>query len=85
MACGLPVITTDTGGAKELVQGNGFVAAKRSSEELRKAIEKYIDNDKLIEKHGNKSREITCKISWSEVSRQYAEIYFACCRGLYKP
>ena len=79
MACGLPVIVTDTGGSKELVQGNGVVVAKGSAEELRKAIDKYIDSNNLIEKHGNKSREIASKNSWSEVARQYAEIYYNCC------
>ena len=60
----------------DLVQGNGFVVAKGSSEELRKAIGKYIGSYKLIGEHGNKSREIACENSWHEVARQYADIYF---------
>ena len=78
MACGLPVIVTDTGGAKELVQGNGFVVARGSSEGLRNAIEKYINNDKLIVEQGEKSREIATKNSWSEIARHYRTLYNDC-------
>ena len=29
MACGLPIIINDTGGSKELIDGNGFVIKKK--------------------------------------------------------
>jgi glycosyltransferase involved in cell wall biosynthesis len=76
MACGLPLIVTDVGGSAELVDGNGFVVPKGSSIELRKAIEKFIKDPKLIEKMGKRSRAIAEQMSWKNVVDEYMKVYF---------
>lgn len=42
-ACGRPVITTDRSGCREVVKGNGYLVKKKSTKELIKAIEKFIN------------------------------------------
>ena len=77
MACGLPLITTDTGGSTELVRGNGFIVSKASPKALREAIVKYIENPLLIHEHGSQSRKIAEEMSWISVANAYRDIYFA--------
>lgn len=75
MACGLPIIATNTGGSKELLNKNGMMVAKKSKESLKGALDKYIKNKQLIEVHGKKSREIAESLSWSNVAEKYQELY----------
>jgi len=75
MACGLPVIATNTGGSEELIKGNGFILKKADSESLKKAINKFIDNTKLITSMGKISRNLAKKMSWGNVARKYLEEY----------
>ncbi|MDD3086703.1 MAG: glycosyltransferase family 4 protein [Patescibacteria group bacterium] len=75
MACGLPIITTNTGGSKELIDGNGFVIKKKSIASIKKTLERYLKSRDLIRKHGEKSREIALGMSWENVSYKYKKIY----------
>jgi len=75
MASGLPVITTDTGGTRELINNNGFIVPMKDSEAIKEVIIKYIKNPELIEKHGLKSREIAERMDWTNVAGKYYKIY----------
>jgi len=75
MACGLPIITTDTGGSKELIKGNGFIVKKNNISELKDAMQKFIDNSKLIKQMGNKSRKLVEEMSWNNVADKYLGVY----------
>lgn len=77
LASGLPIISTATGGAKELVQSgiNGFVVGMKNSEDLAEKISRLIANPGLCEKMGKKSRKIAGKMSWKSVAEQYFEEY----------
>lgn len=75
MSCGLPIITTNTGGSKELIDGNGFVFKKRSIVSIKKTLERYLKSRDLIRKHGEKSRGIVQDMSWENVSNKYKKIY----------
>lgn len=77
LASGLPVVTTDTGGTRELVQEgiNGFTVKMRDAEDLAAKIEKIIKDKSLRLKMAQKSREISRKFSWKSVAEQYYEIY----------
>jgi len=74
MASGLPLITTNTGAA-ELIDKNGFIVNKRDYKQIKKAIIEYIKNPELRRKHGQQSREIAEKMSWSNSAKAYIEIY----------
>ncbi len=75
MASGLPVIVTDTGGTKELVNGNGFVVPMRDPAALAGAIKKYAKSPKLLERHGKKSRKIAKSMSWENTAAEYLRYY----------
>ncbi|MBT3721622.1 glycosyltransferase family 4 protein [archaeon] len=74
MACGLPIITTGTGGSKELIKRNGIIIKQKSEKSIRKAITTIINNN-LSKKMSKESREIALRLSWSNVAKQYIEIY----------
>lgn len=75
MACGLPVIATDTGGSEELIDGNGYVVRKGSSRELREAIDRFKASPELVASMGIRSRELAGKMSWQNVAAAYLRIY----------
>lgn len=75
MAAGVPIVVTDTGGTKELVDGNGIVVPKQSATGIAQAIAHYQDNRELILEHGEVSRKIATKMSWSNVAEQYDNVY----------
>ena len=75
MACGLPIISTDTGGSKELVKENGFLVEKENSENLRKILEKFEKNKKLISKKGDISRKMAEEMKWENIAREYYKAY----------
>lgn len=60
MAMGRAIITTDAPGCREtVVDGdNGFLVEVKSVESLVEAMQKFIHQSELIEKMGNRSREI---------------------------
>ena len=60
MAMGRAIITTDAPGCREtVVDGdNGFLVEVKSVESLVEAMQKFIHQPELIEKMGNRSREI---------------------------
>jgi glycosyltransferase involved in cell wall biosynthesis len=75
MACRLPVIGTDVGGSKELIEGNGFIVKKGNSAELRRALLSYKKDRTLIKKHGDKSKKLAEKMTWDNVVLDYFTIY----------
>ena len=75
MACGLPIITTKTGGAEELIKNNGFIVKQKSAESLANAINQFIKDRINITEMGKKSREIAEKMSWSSVTNSYHRLY----------
>ena len=75
MASGLPVIVTDTGGTKELVDGNGFVVAKADSCALKESITKFISEPSSLKTMGRKSREMAQAMGWDNIAWRYENIY----------
>lgn len=66
MACGLPIITTDVGGAKNFINRNGKLLngkALQSKKELFKEIMYYIDNPIIVKNQGILSRKISTKFN----------------------
>ncbi len=75
MSAGLPLILSDTGGTRELIKDHGFVVPTHNSEEIHKAITKYLNNPKLLEVYGRESREKALQMNWKSVSKQYLKEY----------
>lgn len=76
MASGLPIITTDTGGSKELIDTrNGFIVEKRNSTQITAALSKLYSNRELLNSMSRESRSKAEKMSWENMAKKYLEIY----------
>jgi len=76
MVRGLPIIATDVGGTKELVnEDNGLVVKKESVDDITVALEKLYADRSLVEKMGKNSRERVKELTWERVAQQYVELY----------
>ena len=75
MACGLPIILTETGGSKELVQNNGFTVPIKNSQAIVSSLTALIKNKKLRQTMGQKSRQIAENMSWTKAAEDYFKIY----------
>ncbi|MFH1586200.1 MAG: glycosyltransferase family 4 protein [archaeon] len=75
MSCSLPAIVTNTGGASELIKGNGFVVESKDSQELFESMKKLYSNKVLRDKMGKKSRVIAENMDWGNVGDKYLRLY----------
>jgi glycosyltransferase involved in cell wall biosynthesis len=75
MSCGLPIITTNVGGAKELIKENGFIIRVGDSKELLKKIKTLAGDKRMRNNMGKKSRLITEKMSWENMAKSYLGVY----------
>ncbi len=77
MACGLPIVMTNTGGAAELLRDgeNGILMGGGSVREVSEALRRYLEEPELARTHGARSREIAEGLSWEKAASQYAELY----------
>ena len=75
MACGLPLILTDTGGSHELIDGNGTIIPKRDPIAIQKAIMVYLQDSTLLQAQGYQSRIIAERMSWYNVAQAYLTLY----------
>ncbi len=78
MACGLPIVTTNTGGSSELINNNGIkngiIIKKKSAESIANAIADLANNKKRLEFSKN-SRKIALKYSWKSAAEKYYSLY----------
>ncbi|MFA5054957.1 MAG: glycosyltransferase family 4 protein [Dehalococcoidia bacterium] len=75
MACGLPIITTDTGGTRELIKDNGIVLSEVSGAAIADAVLRLMTDDKARREMGRKSRELAEGLSWEKVAESYLRMY----------
>lgn len=79
MASGLAIITTDTGGARDLIDDdNGSLIAEKNSDNIFKALEMmYLDREKLEQMKIESRKRVEC-MGWDNVAKKYFEIYGKC-------
>jgi glycosyltransferase involved in cell wall biosynthesis len=77
IASGLPIVATDTGGTKEMVQDgvNGLIVAMKDADDLAEKIERLILNSQECESMGIASRQRAEGLSWESVAKRYVEEY----------
>lgn len=77
LASGLPLLSTNTGGASELVREgiNGYIVKFKDSDDIAEKLEKLINSPELTGLMGVESRKIAETMSWGKVAGQYFELY----------
>ncbi|MHB1174514.1 MAG: glycosyltransferase [Sulfuriferula sp.] len=77
-ACGLPIVTTDAPGCREIVRDgdNGFLVPVRDAQALAIALRSLIDNPVLRAEMGLRSREIVlAEFSREQVIAETLAVY----------
>lgn len=78
VACGLPIITTDVPGCRQMVHGgeNGIIVPEKNSILLAEAIEKLAYSSEMRTKMGFRSRQIAeLKYSKETIQSSFFDIY----------
>ncbi len=77
-ACGLPIVTTDVPGCREIVRDgdNGFLVPARDAQALAMALRSLIDDAALRAEMGRRSREIVlAEFSQGQVIAETLAVY----------
>ena len=72
-ACGLPVVVSDSGGPKELVEpeANGLITRSHDVEDLACAIRALVTNRAMRERMGKFARNSVIDRSWPSAFRKF--------------
>ena len=73
-----PVISTDQGGAVELIQNgvNGYLVRPRSASAIVEKVNKLLENDELRVKMGKAARKrVKQHYSWKKVAEEFWQVY----------
>ena len=76
LASGLPIISTPTGGAAELIEEgkNGVIIPEKSAEAIAAAIEKFLQNKDFVTMYGTESRLRAERQGWDKVAVNFKEL-----------
>lgn len=74
MATGLPVVVTNTGGARELVDGNGVVVPWGSAEALADSLVRLITSAETRQEMGRRSQLLASQFTWDQVADKYLKL-----------
>jgi glycosyltransferase involved in cell wall biosynthesis len=78
MAAGLPVVTTASGGIKDIVapDSTAIVIPEKDSLAIATAVNKLLDNPTLRRQMGKAGRaRVEAHFTWENVAKQYDEVY----------
>ncbi|MGQ0792573.1 MAG: glycosyltransferase [Deltaproteobacteria bacterium] len=75
IACGLPVVVTDTCGVAEVVEGRAGLVVKRDAASIREGIEKLSADDGLRAEIKARLPEVAGGLSWDSKVSQLARIF----------
>jgi len=77
MSCGLPIVASDVGGNKKLVdRTNGYLYPSNDKDEFINAVHQIFNNEQYKEKLGKESRKkILDQFSIDQVVKQYEDLY----------
>ncbi len=75
LACGLPLILTNTGGTKELINHNGFIIPFGDDLMLADKLMDLCEDKTLRQQMGEQSRQHARSYSWQKIAQQYYDVY----------
>jgi glycosyltransferase involved in cell wall biosynthesis len=75
-ASGVPVVVSDSGGPKELVEdkANGFITKSRDVDDFTRAIRALVTNSALRQRMGDSARKSVIDRSWPSAFRKFWEM-----------
>ena len=76
-ACGTPVVATRNSPLPELLDGGGLFVDPRDGEELTRALERILSDDRLQARLGARARERALQLSWKRSAEQFQELLAA--------
>ena len=74
IACGLPVVTTQVGGAAELVKGNGVIVPCGDSFALQSALETLLTDSQRLKQCSERSLQIASEFSWEIIANNFINL-----------
>ncbi len=75
MACGLPVVSTRTGGLADFISEENGAIAIETDDELRSGLRRMIDDTEFAEELGRRGRETACRLfSLDSIRDRYLEL-----------
>ncbi len=80
MACGTPVIGTNSGGTPEIVLAGqtGLLLERSEPDEIARAMRTLLDNHDLRTALGRRGRELASTHDWPRVTERYLEVFSSC-------
>ena len=76
MASGLPVLVSDVGGTRELVdEKNGYIFNAGDPEQLAYYLKRIIKNKKNLKGMGQNSREKAKQFNWQNITGEYLKLF----------
>ena len=83
MAAGLPVVTTDAEGCKDVVEHGhtGLISPSADSESMAKNIEILLRNENMRKKFSDTAKESAAGYEWSKITSRYEEMYRSLLKG----
>ena len=75
IAMGMPIITTDVPGCRELIDGNGFLVEAKNKDDLCESMEEMLLNKDLLSKMSKKSIQISKNFRTSKINDQLLFLY----------
>jgi glycosyltransferase involved in cell wall biosynthesis len=68
VACGTPVVATDVGSCREIIDGVGFVVKPRDLREFAEAVNRLIENEELRAEFSRNCQEVAKRYDWKRTS-----------------
>ena len=75
MACGTPVITTDSYDAKDILKDAAIIVQPGNIDELSKCMIKVLTNEQIKNELINKSLNLSRSYSWTKMNEQFIHLY----------
>ena len=75
MACGVPVITSNTSALPEIAGGAALLADPKSAEDIAEKINMLISDDNIYSDYKEKGFKNALRFNWTDAAKQTLEIY----------
>lgn len=78
MGCGLPIVATDVGGDRELIEhnGNGFIVPARNAKAIHDSVHKILNDSVIAKKFSIESRKrVIDHFNWGRAAEEYELFY----------